>query len=163
MKIQVIQREFNDTKSYKICDCKYCCDGIKKLPGINFYFEETNNTDNPIEDNYGYGLDLGVMLEKVSEYHDWGDTFTEKYYYKLNYCPICGEKIEIEIVDNIDVTKEYEELSKERDEIHKKYMKTDSKKKSRELELQRRELDRKINDFYYTDNLPNMENNDEDY
>jgi hypothetical protein len=103
------------------------------------------------------------MLRDVIEYSDWGDTFTEEYFYKLNYCPICGEKIEIEIVDNVDVTNEYEQLSKERNEIRKKCMKTDSKKKARELELQRRELDMKIESFYQTDSLPNMENNDEDY
>ena len=167
MKIQVIQREFEShgsiNKSYKICDCKYCCDGIKRLPNINFYFKEANNTDNPIEDDYGYGQDLGVMLEEVTEYHDWGDTFTEEYYYKLNYCPICGEKIEVEIVDNVEVTNEYERLSKERDEVHKKWIKTDSIKKKNELQSKRQELDREIESFYWTDSLPNKEDDENDY
>lgn len=163
MKINVIQREFNNTKSYKICDCKYCCDGIKKLPCIDFYFENTRNSDNLIEDNYGYGKSLGVMLKNEVEYSDWGDSFIEEYFYKLNYCPICGEKIEVDIVDNIDVTSEYERLSKERDEVHKKWTKTDSIKKKSELQSKRQRLDQEIEEFYWTDSLPDRWLDDEEY
>lgn len=161
MKIQVIQREFNGTKSYKICDCKYCCEGIKKLPNIDFEFEDTENTDNPIEDKYEYGQDLGVMLRNEITSYSWGDEFTEEYYYKLNYCPICGEKIEIEIVDNIDVSGEYERLTKERDEVNNKCRKTDSKKKEQEYLHRRQELDREIESLYWTDSLPDRGDNNE--
>lgn len=161
MKIQVVQREFNGNKSYKICDCKYCCEGIKHLPNVDFHYEITENTDNPIEDECEYGFDLGVMLEHDVTYHepwDYDDYgYTQEYFYKLDYCPCCGEKIEVEIVDNVDVTQEYERLSKERDEIHKKCCRTDSKKKEAEYLKRRHELDRLIEAFYHTDTLPDRE------
>ena len=170
MKIQVIQREFEShgtySRSYKICDCKYCCEGIKHLPNVDFYFEATENTDNPIEDEHEEERDLGVMLHKCVTYHDtWYDDYgcDKDYYYKLEYCPICGEKIEVEIVDNVDVTNEYKTLQKERDEVHKKCTKTDSIKKQKEYQRIRQELDAKINALYYTDCLPDRGNEDEDY
>ena len=163
MKIQVIQREFKShgsfDKSYKICDCEYCCEGMKQLPDVDFYFEVTENTDNPIGDDYGY--DLGIMLEHSVTYHDPWDYddygYTQEYYYKLNYCPICGEKIEVEIVDYVDVTNEYEALVKERERVHKKWSKTDSIKKQNEYYIARHELDKKIEGFYHTDTLPDKE------
>lgn len=165
MKIQVIQREFEShgsvDKSYKICSCEYCCEGIKHLPNVDFHFEVAENTDNPIEDDYGYGYDLGVMLEHSVTYHDsWGYDdygYEQEYYYKFNHCPICGEKIEVEIVDNVDVTNEYKSLEKERDEVHKKWSKTDSIKRQNEYLKRRQELDREIGSFYHTDTLPDKE------
>lgn len=162
MKIQVIQREFNGNKSYKICDCKYCCEGIKKLPNIDFYFKQTENSDSLIDSNYDCS-DIGVMLRKKVIYESWEDRFEEEYYYKLNYCPICGEKIEIEIVDNVDITKEYERLKKECDAINKQCRQTDSKKKEKELISKRRQIDMEIESFYMTDTLPGRDEEDEDY
>lgn len=164
MKIQVIQREFKRNKSYKICECKYCCEGIKKLPNIDFNYTYAENTNNPIVNDYGEREDLGVMLRhNVTVPDPWDNCdYTEEFFYKLNYCPICGEKIEVEIVDNVDITEEYERLSKERDEIHKKWIKTDSKKKERELSDKRQKLDQKINSLYWTDSLPEREENEED-
>ena len=171
MKIQVIERKFKShdsySTSYKIASCEHCCEGIKKLPNINFFFESTENTDNPIEDDYGYGKDLGVMLQNEVTYHDgWGYDdygFTEYYYYKFNFCPICGEKIDIEVIDSIDVTEEYESLYKEREEIHKKLNRTDSIKKQREYSNIRHELDMKIEAFYNTDKLTYKGEEDEEY
>ena len=162
IRIQVVQRKFKSdnsySQSYKICNCKYCCEGIKKLPNVDFYFQIAENTNNPIEDDNGYEQDLGVMLcNEVTYYDSWGyddHGYTEEYYYKLEYCPICGEKIEVEIVNTVDVTEEYNILIKERDAIHKKCMSTDSKKKEAEYLEKRYELDRKIEDFYHTDTLP---------
>ena len=171
MKIQVIQREFKShgsySKSYKICNCTYCCDGIKHLPNIDFHFGITENTDNPIEEDFEQDKDLGVMLINSVTYHDSWDYddygYTEDYYYKLNYCPICGAKIEVEIVDNVDVTAEYEDLAKERENVHKKYMTTDSIKKQDEYLKRRQELDREIESLYNTSNLPHKGDNNEKY
>jgi hypothetical protein len=171
MKIQVIQREFkshgNYERSYKICNCEYCCEGIKHLPNVDFFFEYTENTENSIEDDCGYGKDLGVMLQNSVTYHDAWDYddygYTEDYYYKLNFCPICGKKIEVEVIDSIDVTEEYENLSKEREAIHKKWNRTDSIKKQNEYQSIRHKLDQKIETFYHTDMLPDKGDNDEEY
>lgn len=171
MKIQVIERKFKayDSihKSYQIVGCEYCCEEIKHIPNIDFYFKQTENTNNPIEDDYEWNQDLGVMLHDEITYHDAWDYddygYTEDYYYKLKFCPMCGEKIEIEIVDSIDVTEEYEKLSKERESIHKKWTKTDSIKKQNEYYNIRHELDIKIEALYHTDMLPYKGDNDEEY
>lgn len=170
MKIQVIQKEFKShgsySKAYKICNCEYCCEEIKHIPNIDFNFGITENTDNPIEEGFEPDKDLGVMLinniyHEPCYYDDFG--YTEDYYYKLNYCPICGKKIEIEIIDNIEVTSEYENLVKEREDVHNKFIKTDSIKKQNEYLKRRQELDREINNFYYTDSLPHKGEANEDY
>ena len=171
MKIQVIERKFkaHDSiqKSYKIVNCEYCCEGIKELPNIDFFFQHTENTDNPMADDCEWNQDLGVMLKNEVTYHDSWDYddygYTEQYYYKLNFCPICGEKIEIEVIDSIDVTEEYENLSKEREAIHKKWTRTDSIKKQNEYYSIRHELDTKIEALYHTDMLPYKGDNDEEY
>ena len=170
MKIDVIQREFeldgSVSRSFKICDCKYCCDGIKHFPNINFFYRTTENTDNPFEDEYGYGFDLGIMLQRSVTYHDpWeydSYGFTEEYYYKLNYCPVCGEKIEIDIVDNVDISKEYASLYNEREEISKKHRKTNSISRRDKYIKQIRELDKQLELLYRTDTLPGKENIYED-
>ena len=94
MKIQVVERKFkaHDSiqKSYKIANCEYCCEGIKELPDIDFYFKQTENTDNPIVDDYEWDQDLGIMLHNEVTYHDgWGydvDANFVKYLHKLRKC-----------------------------------------------------------------------------
>ena len=61
---------------------------------------------------------------------------------------IAAKKIEISVVDEIDVSDKYNELTKQRDELWRKCQKTDSKKKESELSEQVRKLDDQINDFY---------------
>ena len=77
MKIQVIERKFkaHDSiqKSYKIVNCEYCCEGIKELPNIDFFFQHTENTDNPMADDCEWNQDLGVMLKNEVTYHDSWD------------------------------------------------------------------------------------------
>ena len=68
--------------------------------------------------------------------------------YPIQFCPHCGEKIEISVVEEIDVSDKYNELTKQREELWKKCQRTDSKKKESELRKQVRKLDDQINDFY---------------
>lgn len=161
MKIKVIQREFSidgiSNKAYRICDCEYCCEGIKQLPNINFHFESTENTDNPIEGEYEEDRDLGIMLQNdITTYDPWEHDdlgYTDSYFYKFNYCPICGEKIEVEIVDNVDVSNEVEDLTREYKVIGDKIKKTDSIKKRTAYYMERHNIDKKINSYYVTDTL----------
>ena len=72
-------------------------------------------------------------------------------YFQINHCPFCGEKIEIEIVEEVYVTEEYYNLVSERDKFHKKWCDCDSIKRKRELENLWREYDKKINEFYLSE------------
>ena len=62
-----------------------------------------------------------------------------------------AKKIEISVVDEIDVSDKYKKLSKQREELWKKCQRTDSKKKESELREQVRNLDNQINGFYLLD------------
>ena len=55
------------------------------------------------------------------------------------------------MVEEIDVSDKYNELSKQREELWKKCQKTDSKKKESELREQVRKLDKQIDSFYWLD------------
>lgn len=161
MKISVIQREFTANgyvnKSYKICDCKYCCEGMMHLPNVDFFHMMAENTNSDKEDT-------GVMIENTKTYHEPYDYdgygYTESYYYKIDYCPTCGEKIKVEIVDNVDVTKFYNELAEERDKIHQAYNNSDSIIERLEYVKRIQKIDNAINNFYVTDRLPGRNNED---
>ena len=51
-------------------------------------------------------------------------------------------------MDEIDVSKKYEALTKQREDLWEKCQRTDSKKEESELREQVRKLDDQINDFY---------------
>ena len=104
MQINVIKNVVHDEDdsrydiiSYKIHDYTDCCEGIKQLPNIDFFYKTTENTDNPLEEFNECEKDLGVMLEHTITYHDAWDYddygFDEDYYYKIDFCPCCGKKL----------------------------------------------------------------------
>ena len=144
MKIELIKLKFNDTHSYKYKPFKNCCDEIQNDKAIVF----TNEDLSPlkyIDDGISIPHFCTSHIEVITSYEDeWEQT----YNYPIRFCPHCGEKIEISVVDEIDVSDKYEELTKQRDELWKKCQKTDSKKEEHELRKQVRKLDDQINDFY---------------
>lgn len=146
MKIDLIKLKFNDTHSYKYKPFTYCCDEIQNDKAIVF-------TDEDINDIGGEYKDEGISIphfctshtEVVTSYEDeWEQTDN----YPIRFCPHCGEKIEIEVVDEIDISEKYNELSKQREDLCKKCRRTDSKKEDSELREQVRKLDDQIDDFY---------------
>lgn len=81
-------------------------------------------------------------------FNSCGDEWEQTDNYPIQFCPHCGEKIEISAVDEIDVSDKYNELSKQREELWRKCQRTDSKKEESGLRKQVRKLDDQINDFY---------------
>ena len=147
MKIELIKLKFNDTHSYKYKPFKYCCDEIQNDKAIVF----TNEDLSPLK-YIGDGNFIPQICtshtEVITSYEDeWEQTDN----YPIRFCPHCGEKIEISVVDEIDVSDKYEELTKQRDELWKRCQRTDSKKKEAELREQVRKLDNQINGFYLLD------------
>ena len=84
-------------------------------------------------------------------FNSWGDEFEQTDNYPIQFCPHCGEKIEVSVVDEIDVSNKYNELSKQREKLWKKCQRTDSKKRESELREQVRKLDKQIDSFYWLD------------
>lgn len=143
MKIELIKLKFNDTHSYKYKTFTHCCNEIQNDKAVIFTGE---NITGEYDDD---GIYIPQFCTSYTEtFTSWGDEFENTDNYPIQFCPHCGEKIEIEVVDEIDISGKYNELTKQRDELWKKCQRTDSKKKEYELIEQVRKLDDQINDFY---------------
>ena len=143
MKIELIKLKFNDTRSYKYKPFKHCCDKIQNDKAIVFTSEDIDRE---------YKAD-GISIPQFCTSHteiitSYEDEWEQIDNYPIQFCPHCGEKIEISVVDEIYVSEKYNELTKQRKELWKKCQRTDSKKKESELREQVRKLDNQINDFY---------------
>lgn len=147
MKIELIKLKFNDTHSYKYKPFTHCCDEIHKNDCIIFTNEDLSPLKHIDDDNFIPQF-CTSHTEVITSYEDeWEQTDN----YPIQFCPHCGKKIEISVVDEIDVSDKYNELSKQRKELWKKCQRTDSKKKEVELKEQVRKLDKQIDSFYWLD------------
>ena len=145
MKIELIKLKFNDTHSYKYKPFTHCCDEIQNDKAIVFTGEDLVHLDTYWEDESYIPRFCTSYTEVITSYEDeWEQTDN----YPIQFCPHCGEKIEISVVEEIDVSDKYNELSKQREELWKRCQRTDSKKEDSELRKQVRKLDDQINDFY---------------
>lgn len=156
MKIKVekwITDEYGDT-SYKIKEIHKCCDKLINSKNITINNEYCENEIYCGDNSYSVKL-----VREVEESIPWEhDTETRHYYGKIDFCPFCGEKIEIEISDEvIDKQEEIELLEKEREDAWNKCRKTDSKKEEYELQQKVHELDNKINSIYMNDDFTKEE------
>lgn len=142
-----------DIVSYKVLNKEFCCEGIKRLPVDLHYTVPEYDVDNFCNRYDDSGLVLGLMFEELYTWYDGEDTQEDIRYHVIGYCSMCGEKIEIDIVREVDKTEEYNTLKSKHDEILKKWHKCDSKKESAELEKQKRELSNSINSYYETDSI----------
>lgn len=158
MKVELIKQVFvvdgYNESSYKYKPFKWCCQDASTNPLIELVCEYLDNTNDYDEYN---SLKPSITLRHSYTTYDWEDEYQEDVYYKINYCPFCGEPIEFILVGEEDVSEIVSKLKTKRDEVWKKYTKTDSKKKSEELRKVVYELDSKINYFYelseYDDNM----------
>lgn len=145
MEIELIKLKINDTHSYKYKPFTYCCDEIQNDKAIVFTGEDLVHSDGCLDDERYVPQFCTSYTETVGS---WEDEWEQTYNYPIQFCPHCGEKIEISVVKEIDVSDKYNKFSKQREELWKKCQKTDSKKEESELRKQVRKLVDQINDFY---------------
>lgn len=148
MKIELIKLKFNDTYSYKYKPFTHCCDEIQNDKAIVFTGEDLVHSDDCWDDERYIPR---FCTSHTETFNSWGDEWEQTDNFPIKFCPHCGEKIEISVVDEIDVSDKYNKLSKQREELWKKCQRTDSKKKESELREQVRNLDNQINGFYLSD------------
>ena len=160
MKIDVEKWIIHDKKnkaydiiSYRILNKQICCEGIKKLPINTHYTIPEYDADSSCNVEDESGLIFGAMLDELYTWYDGEDTQEDHRHHIINYCPVCGERIEINVIREIDKTEEYNNVKSQYDKIHAEWRECDSKKKSDELEKQWRELNNKINNYYVTDSV----------
>ena len=149
MKIELIRLKFDDTHSYKYKPFKYCCDEIQNDKAIVFTGEDINDIGGEYEDdNVSIPQLCTSHTEVITSYEDeWEQTDN----YPIQFCPHCGKKIKISVVDEIDVSDKYNGLTKKRKELWEKCQRTDSKKKESVLREQVGKLDKQIDSFYWLD------------
>jgi len=150
MKIKVEKWIIDDEISYKILEIKKCCNKLTNSKSISVnsgcdYYSE-------FDDECG---DFTVKLvREVEEPIPWEqDAETRFYYENIKYCPFCGERITIEIVNTIDKTEEYDKLDSELEELWQKCYDTDSKKDDKELKCKITELSNKLNNMLINDDF----------
>lgn len=142
MKVEIIKQNLGDEVSYKYKPMSFCCEKLEKNPLINLIADEYDNDVN-------YIFEPQFCITDHDTWTEWGEDFEEDNYYPIKFCPFCGEKIEIEIVKEEDVTDEYERISRERDILLKGALVTDSKLKEADLRKKVQEMDEKI--AYYNE------------
>jgi len=140
MKIEVEKWTFEDCVSYKMINFVRCCDKIDKFPCICL-----DNQSEPEIRDFSYGAFI-----KTLEYPE-----TKTTYHKIDCCPFCGEKIEVEIPKKTNKNNEYKLLKTERYLLTKERMATDSISKMNEINEKIRKIDEEIDYFYKSDDFPN--------
>lgn len=148
MKIELIKLKFNDTYSYKYKPFKYCCNEIHQNECIIFTDDDLSPLKYIDDEDSFIPQFCTSHTELITSYEDeWEQTNN----YPIQFCPHCGDKIEIEVVDEIDLSEKYNKLHKKRYELSDKCRRTDSKKEEFDLRKQVRELDNQMNGFYELD------------
>ena len=123
--------------------CAVCCKELKNNPCIEFtneYLESVEEDAFPLPQ---------VCTRDVVHTTSYEDDFEDIYNYPIQYCPHCGQPIEISVIKTIDCSKQYEELEKEREELSKKVNETDSKIETKKLKEQIKTIHDSIEDFYH--------------
>lgn len=144
MKIDLVELKINEDNFYKYKSFKYCCAKIRDNPCIVFTNEDIIEEDN---DSSVWNIPKFCIREEMME-DDWEDTFQYTNNFPINFCPFCGEKIEISIAEELDVSEKFNELSEKHKKLRDESRRTDSRRKARKLEDEFIELGRKIDGFY---------------
>lgn len=149
MKIELIKLKFNDTCSYKYKPFKHCCEEIQNDKAIVFTGEDLvcNDTFGLVVRDSDDNIVPQFCNSYTETFNSWGDEYEQTDNYPIKFCPHCGEKIEISVVDEIDVSDKYDELTKQHDEIWNKYEKTDSNKEKSGLRKQLGIINKQIKDL----------------
>ena len=131
MNIDVIRIHYqdnygDDNYSYKYIPFEYCCDKLKDSEYIKFNDEYNYNDPNEYLDKEGNVVPV---------------------YHRINYCPFCGQKININVVREEDRTGQYAVMKYLREVKNELSLKTDSKSEYDKLFSEMREIDQEINEF----------------
>lgn len=149
MNIDVIRIHYQDKDgwdnySYKYIPFEYCCDKLKDSEYIKFNDECDYNDPNVYFDNEGNVIPgFSITFEEPVAWED----YTEPVYHRINYCPFCGQKININIAREEDRTGQYAAMKYLREVKNELSLKTDSKSEYDKLFSEMREIDQEINEF----------------
>lgn len=150
MNIDVVKirfkNEYGDNEvSYKYLPFECCCEKLKNFEHIDFSDEYDCLNPNDYDDEDGATIPgFSICVEEPVAWEDMG----ELCYYRIGYCPFCGEKININVVREEDKSEKYLDLialRKQKEELRRK---TDSKKEYDELSESVRKINESINEMW---------------
>lgn len=154
MQINIVKIHYGDNISYKYKPFSYCCEALKENKTIILTDEDF--VDNDLRNWYDDTPKFCCSTrEQITSYEDSWD---EVKNFPIQFCPHCGEKINISVVDEIDLSSTYNALKKEKEEAREKSYQTDSKKETSMLEARIRELDKKIRWYWALEEWKEKEN-----
>ena len=137
--------DYGDEYSYKYLPFEYCCDNLKNFEHVEFNDEYDYHNPNDYCDEYDNTIPgFSICVEEPVPWEDMG----QLCYYRIGYCPFCGQKININIVKDEDRSADYFTMSTLRGLLKERSKNTDSKKECEELDKETKELDRKINEMW---------------
>lgn len=167
MRIEVVKQTFDGNTVYKVKKMEYCCKKLEKNPLIRLmhtYVESAycNHCEVPddgkdhctecmvFEETDAGGMKLSMMIEETDTHPvPWEDYYDTDYrYYPIEYCPHCGNKIEIKVVKEENLDSAYNDLIAERENLQIKARRTNSKRKEASLQEKLSNVDKKINELY---------------
>lgn len=143
MKVDLVELKINEDNYYKYKPFKYCCAKIRDNPCIGFTGEDIVEES---DDHSIWNIPKFCIREEVTE-DDWEDTFEYTNNFPINFCPFCGEKIEVSITEKKDISDVYNRLAGKRKSIRERIMKTDSKSSDVKLNVKAMIIDRKIEEL----------------
>lgn len=128
MKVKLIKQYFEGNVGYKIYQIKWCCSKLKESPSVQL--RKSENDELPV-----------MFIESV-------DCCDEYLRTEITYCPFCGEKIEIAVIREEDVTETYTRLMKHLRSVFKDSMQATDKRLVNKLQRILNDLNRQINSFH---------------
>lgn len=148
MKIKVKQIiENGEVISNKIISVEKCCD--KMMEENNFKFRKEYSCDT---EETRFKICYPIRIIEIS----YEDAFDDTYYYGMDYCPFCCEKIEIEVAESEDATKIIERLHNDLMSLRKEIHRADSKSECKMLEQKIHDISSKLDGYYKTDDFRNL-------
>ena len=102
MKIDLVELKINGEKSYKYKPFKYCCTKMRDNPYIDF----TNENVSSENGNFGGS--------HIPQFCVWEDAFERVDNFFINFCPFCGEKIEVSVGEEKDISDTYKKLEEKK-------------------------------------------------
>lgn len=115
MKIGLVELKINEDNYYKYKSFKYCCTKIRDNPCIVFTGEDiVEESDDPSI----WNIPKFCIRKEVTQ-DFWEDTFEYTNNFPINFCPFCGEKIEISIAEKKDISDVYNRLEEKENRFAK--------------------------------------------
>lgn len=118
MVIELIEQKYTNGNSFKIKNTEYCCDGIKNNETIAMTY---------------YDRLPAVCINSTEMTYCDGEDWLHDMSIPIQYCPHCGRKISLKVIDTIDVSEKYEKLKECLDILEQKYRETDSIKEREQI------------------------------